>query len=224
MSSLPYDPDKEKQKILAQQPYTNEWYRRVKDRVKHGARERNIPCTLNAAAVKQIFEYRQFTCYVCGRHDHELPDERLSLVRLDDTEGYTIENTETFCKDCQVRKNYTPPKKRKPKPAPPKAKPLWNFKDSPVKRIAYHAASRYYQRFHHRYINEAELTPTDIRVAEREIQQISFLWEKLDDTHYQYENAIFVVKGTTVITLYPKRQPQTKRIRHSLDYYRSVRE
>lgn len=217
--SLPYDPDNVKRKELAQVPFSDEWFRRIKDNAKGRAKRDGHLFTLKASDVKQIFESSNFSCYACNRPDDELP-ARLSLVRLDPAQGYTPENTKTFCRACEIRKNYTPPKKKPRPPQQPKTS-LW--RNAPVKRITYHAAARYYQRFEYRELSEGEIDNAMFWRATRAIQKISTVWTKVGPRRYEFENAVFIVDnaGSKVITIFPKRQPRTGRIRRSAAYYQA---
>lgn len=219
--SLPHEEDKEKRRELRSTRYSDEWFRKIRDRVKARAMKSGVLFELSSADVKELYQVYSFSCFRCKQRDTEV-NEALSVTRFDTKEGYAKGNVCLYCSDCLRERNYTPPKKKKSQPQSQR-KSIWNLKESPIRRITYHAAARYYQRFEHRTVIEGNMLESDFYKAQKAVQKISFLWKRVDRSRYQYENAIFVVDrtGKVVVTIYPSRELRPQRIRRPAGYYQN---
>jgi len=97
-------------KLLRQMPFSDEWYRKVKECAKKSALSRNKPFSLTSLQIKQCFEQYDKKCLYCGITNAECEEIfgiRLTIDRLDSRIGYHYGNIAPACPHCnQVKGDY----------------------------------------------------------------------------------------------------------------------
>jgi hypothetical protein len=108
-NSLPMHYGEEK-KLQRATPFTDEWYRKIKQHARRGAQYRGKEFTLTSLDIKNCFIRCKAACFYCGMSNglsEEVFGMRLTIDRVDARIGYIPENIVCSCVHCnQIKDNY----------------------------------------------------------------------------------------------------------------------